>query len=108
MLSLVDVNSGDEYDEIISSPESYMAFSPSASEHDVAWTRPDCMFLSLQPSGVTDMQSYGDREAGWFEAKNNWDLNTSAFFWTQLQKEESWLKKTSDAELLTTDEHGRT
>ncbi|XP_023206494.1 uncharacterized protein LOC102234539 [Xiphophorus maculatus] len=107
-LSPTDVNSGDEYDEIIPSPESYMAYSPSASEHDVAWTRPDCMFLSLQPSGVTDTQSYGDREAGWFKPKNNWDLNTSAFFWTQLQKEESWLRKTSDAELLTTDEHGRT
>uniref|UniRef100_A0A3B3XGG1 OCA domain-containing protein n=1 Tax=Poecilia mexicana TaxID=48701 RepID=A0A3B3XGG1_9TELE len=108
VLSPVDVNSGDEYDEIIPSPESYMAYSPSASQHDVAWTRPDCMFFGLQPPGVTDTQSYGDREEGWFEPKNNWDLNTSAFFWTQLQKEESWLRTTSDAELLTTDEHGRT
>ncbi|XP_043976335.1 uncharacterized protein zgc:113279 [Gambusia affinis] len=102
------VNSGDEYDEIIPSPESYMAFSPSASAHNLAWTRPDCMFLSLQPSGVTDAQSYGGRGEGWFEPKNSWDLNTSAFFWTQLQKEESRLRKTSDAELLTTDKHSRT
>ncbi|XP_054901689.1 uncharacterized protein zgc:113279 [Poeciliopsis prolifica] len=102
------VNSSDEYDEIIPSPESYMASSPTASEHDMPWTRPDCMFFSLQSSGGTDTQSCRDREEGWFEPENNWDLNTSAFFWTQLQKEESRLRTTSDAELLTTDEHGRT
>ncbi|KAM4742022.1 NF-kappa-B inhibitor zeta, partial [Anableps anableps] len=106
--SPTDVSYSDEYDEIIPSPESYMTYSPTASEHDAAWPRSDCMFFSLHPSGVSNMHSYGDKEADWFKPKNNWDLNRSDFFWTQLQKEEGQLRTTSDAELLTADEHGRT
>ncbi|XP_047246852.1 NF-kappa-B inhibitor zeta isoform X2 [Girardinichthys multiradiatus] len=106
--SPTNVSYGDEYDEIIPSPESYMVYSPSTSDYDTAWARPDCMFFNLQPSSVTDMQIYGDKEEDWFKPNNYWDLNSSAFFWTQLQKEESQLRAASDAELLTTDEHGKT
>ncbi|XP_036005982.1 NF-kappa-B inhibitor zeta [Fundulus heteroclitus] len=106
--SPTDVGGGDRYEEIIPSPESYTIYSPSTSEYDAAWARSDCMFFDLQPSGVSDRQLYGDKEDDWFKLKNNWDPNSSAFFWTQLQKEEEWWKAVSDAELLTTDEHGRT
>ncbi|KAM4589339.1 NF-kappa-B inhibitor zeta [Fundulus diaphanus] len=106
--SPTDVGHGDKYEEIIPSPESYMIYSPNTSEYDAAWARSDCMFFDLQPSGASDRQLYGDKEDDWFKLKNNWDPNCSAFFWTQLQKEEEWWKAVSDAELLSTDEHGRT
>ncbi|XP_015260822.1 PREDICTED: uncharacterized protein LOC107105210, partial [Cyprinodon variegatus] len=106
--SPTDVIHGDEYDQTTPSPEYYTEFSPSTPEYDVAWSRPDCMFFSLQPSCVGDMQIHSDREQDWFKTKHNLDLNSSAFFWTQLQQEEGWLRAASDAELLTTDEQGRT
>uniref|UniRef100_A0A7N6BWP9 OCA domain-containing protein n=1 Tax=Anabas testudineus TaxID=64144 RepID=A0A7N6BWP9_ANATE len=57
--------------------------------------------------------SNSGREAGrgekWFDPQNqDWNLNSSAFFWMQLQKEEEQLRDISDAALLAIDEHGRT
>uniref|UniRef100_A0A8C9XZK4 Zgc:113279 n=1 Tax=Sander lucioperca TaxID=283035 RepID=A0A8C9XZK4_SANLU len=39
---------------------------------------------------------------------HDWNRNNSAFFWAQLQKEESQLRDISDAALLAPDGHGRT
>lgn len=92
---------------MISSPESYMAYSPS-SEYQSLGSPLDCMFSGLQPTSMGSLQRTGDRGEEWFQLQNNhWDANNSAFFWTQLQKEESQLKATSDADLLGADEHGR-
>lgn len=99
---------GDEYDEIIPSPESCVSYSLCTSEHQGEWARPDCKFSCLQPCAVGDIQTYGENEDYWFKLKNNWDLSSSGFFWAQLQKEEGLLIAISDAELLATDEHGRT
>lgn len=108
MFSPVDGGYGDEYDDIIPSPESYVSYSLCTSEHQGAWARPDCMFSCLRPCTVSNVQTYGENEDDLFTLKNNWDLSSSGFFWAQLQKEEGWLMVTSDAELLATDEHGRT
>nr|XP_015807584.2 uncharacterized protein zgc:113279 isoform X2 [Nothobranchius furzeri] len=90
---------GDEYDEIIPSPDSYMSYSLGIAEHHLP---SDCSFASFQPSS----DESGDM---WFEPQDKqWDQNSCDFFWTQLQKEESQLRATSDAELLATDGHGRT
>ncbi|XP_070399259.1 NF-kappa-B inhibitor zeta isoform X2 [Nothobranchius furzeri] len=71
----------------------------SASEHHLPSDR---SFASFQPSS----DESGDM---WFEPQDKqWDQNSCDFFWTQLQKEESQLRATSDAELLATDGHGRT
>ncbi|XP_015807584.3 NF-kappa-B inhibitor zeta isoform X1 [Nothobranchius furzeri] len=90
---------GDEYDEIIPSPDSYMSYSLGIAEHHLPSDR---SFASFQPSS----DESGDM---WFEPQDKqWDQNSCDFFWTQLQKEESQLRATSDAELLATDGHGRT
>lgn len=53
-------------------------------------------FRSLSPDTAESHRCY------------DWRLNNSAFFWTQLQREESQLMTISDAALLSADQQGRT
>jgi len=94
----------DEYDVMIPSPESYMTYSTSTTEHYQTMSPPHCMLSSAE-----NMQRNGERGVEWFDLPNhNQDLSSSAFFWMQLLKEENQLWNTSDAELLATDKCGRT
>ncbi|XP_069577586.1 uncharacterized protein [Brachyistius frenatus] len=90
----------DEYDEMISSPESDMSYSPGTSEYRQAWS----------PQGFAyDGSGYvGEDGEGGKEQLEPWNADGSAFFWTQLQREESQLSEISDAVLLAPDERGRT
>ncbi|KAM7399813.1 hypothetical protein PAMP_019057 [Pampus punctatissimus] len=108
-----DYNS-DESDEMIPSPESCMTYSPGKAEYQQAMSPPGFMHTSLWPCSIELSQEgntgrdceKGDKCLG--PQNQDWNLNSSAFFWTQLQKEESQLTDISDAALLATDEHGRT
>ncbi|XP_070826947.1 histone-lysine N-methyltransferase EHMT1 [Chaetodon trifascialis] len=94
----------DESDEMIPSPQSYMTYSPGIPEYHQALSPPGFMHNSIQPSNVG-----GDGGGGEESPQNyDWDLNRSAYFWTQLQKEESQLRDISDAVLLASDGYGRT
>ncbi|XP_078140494.1 uncharacterized protein LOC139916624 [Centroberyx gerrardi] len=107
----------DESDEMIPSPESYMTYSPGTTEYHQALSPPDSVYGSLQ-SPSSDLHQ--DRNIGsdggggeiqeeWMAPQNqNWNLNSAAFFWTQLQREESHLRDISDSVLLAKDGHGRT
>ncbi|TKS81474.1 NF-kappa-B inhibitor zeta I-kappa-B-zeta [Collichthys lucidus] len=96
----------EEYNDMIPSPQSYMTYSPGMAEYYQAPSPPCSMHNSLQLSSVG---RDGGRGEEWFDPPSHgWNLNNSAYFWTQLQKEESLLRDVSDAELLTADEHGKT
>uniref|UniRef100_A0A3Q4G093 Zgc:113279 n=1 Tax=Neolamprologus brichardi TaxID=32507 RepID=A0A3Q4G093_NEOBR len=99
---------GDEYDEIIPSPPSYMTCSPGTAEYHQ--TPPGFMFPTCPPSIFGIVSKNGEQRQEWFGPRNysEYDVNDSAFFWTQLQKEEGQLRDVCDAELLSADEHGRT
>ncbi|XP_051813505.1 NF-kappa-B inhibitor zeta [Acanthochromis polyacanthus] len=100
--------SSDEYSEMIPSPESYTTYSPGTADYYQAQSPPD-FYNSLQPPSTENITEHGERGEEWSEPQNhNWEENGSAFFWTQLQREESQLGDVSDAVLLATDEHGRT
>ncbi|XP_028275550.1 uncharacterized protein LOC114444872 isoform X2 [Parambassis ranga] len=90
----------DEYDEMSPMSQSYMTYSPGYSpEYQQA----------LSPPNIYPWQQSFDGKKEWFDFQNyNLDQDSSAFFWTQLQKEESQLRDISDNSLLATDEHGRT
>nr|XP_019950488.1 PREDICTED: NF-kappa-B inhibitor zeta-like [Paralichthys olivaceus] len=99
----------DESDEMIPSPQSYMSYSLGTVEYHQAPSPLGIMHTSLQPSSIAG----GKRDSGGgeeqFDPQNhNWNINSSAFFWAQLQKEENQLRNISDAALLATDEDGRT
>lgn len=99
----------DESDEMIPSPLSYMTHSPGTAEYYQALSPPAFMHTSLQPSCIGNTGRNGGGGEQRFDPQNHdWNLNSSAFFWTQLQKEESQLRDISDAVLLAPDEHGRT
>ncbi|XP_023284253.1 NF-kappa-B inhibitor zeta-like [Seriola lalandi dorsalis] len=99
----------EESDEMIPSPRSYMSYSPGTAEYYKAPSPPVFMHAGLQPPGAASVGRDDRRGEEWFDPMNHdWSLNSSAFFWTQLQKEESQLRDVSDAVLLATDEHGRT
>ncbi|KAK2847486.1 hypothetical protein Q5P01_010485 [Channa striata] len=99
---------GDKSDEMIPSPQSYMTYSPGSLEYHQALS-PSIMHSSLQLSTFTNMGGEGGKVEECFDLQNySWNLNSSAFFWTQLQKEEDQLRGISDAVLLDTDELGRT
>lgn len=83
-----------------------MTYSPCTAEYYQAPSPPCSMHNSLQLSSVG---RDGGRGEEWFDPPSHgWNLNSSAYFWTQLQKEESQLRDVSDAELLAADEHGKT
>ncbi|XP_070762044.1 uncharacterized protein [Enoplosus armatus] len=96
----------DESDEMIPSPKSYMTYSPGTAEyHQAQSPPPGFMQTSLQPASIGNT----GRGEEWCDPENHdWNLNSSAFFWTQLQKEESQLKDICDTVLLAPDGHGRT
>ncbi|XP_074535845.1 NF-kappa-B inhibitor zeta [Halichoeres trimaculatus] len=99
----------DESDEMIPSPQSYMSYSPVSAEYQQALSPPAFMPTSLPPPTVSHMGTDTDRGEDWFDSLNqDWNLDSSAFFFTQLQKEESQLRHITDSVLLSTDEHGRT
>ncbi|XP_039987179.1 uncharacterized protein zgc:113279 [Xiphias gladius] len=99
----------DESDEMTPSPMSYMTYSPGTAAYHQAPSPPGFMYNSVQPSSAANVGRGGGRGGEWFDPQNHdWNLDSSAFFWTQLQKEESQLRDISDAVLLATDGHGRT
>ncbi|XP_071328009.1 NF-kappa-B inhibitor zeta [Trachinotus anak] len=99
----------EESDEMIPSPQAYMSCSPGTAENYKAPSPPGFVHTSPQPSGFANAGRDGGRGEERFDHQNHdWNLNNSAFFWTQLQKEESQLRDISDAVLLAADEHGRT
>uniref|UniRef100_A0A3Q3N0B6 Zgc:113279 n=1 Tax=Mastacembelus armatus TaxID=205130 RepID=A0A3Q3N0B6_9TELE len=98
----------DESDEMIPSPQSYLSYSPGTAEYHQDLCPPGFMHTSIQQSITTEMGRESGIREEWFEPQNhNGNLNSSAFFWAQLQKEESQLRDISDAVLLATDGHGR-
>ncbi|XP_031587735.2 NF-kappa-B inhibitor zeta [Oreochromis aureus] len=99
---------GDEYDEIIPSPPSYMTYSPGTAEYHQ--TPPGLMFPSCPPSIFGIVSKNGEQGEEWFGPRNysEYNVSSTAFFWTQLQKEEGQLRDVCDVELLSADEHGRT
>lgn len=94
---------------MIPSPQLYVTYSPGTAECHQALSPPGFMHTSLQPSSFSDMgRETGRGEECFDPQKHDWNLNSSAFFWAQLQKEEDQLRDISDAVLLATNEHGRT
>lgn len=99
----------DESDEMIPSPESCATYPPGTAEYHQALSPSSVMHTSIQPLSLPNMGREAGRGEECFDSQSqDWNLNRSAFFWTQLQKEEDQLRDISDAELLLTDEHGRT
>ncbi|KAM6987389.1 uncharacterized protein LKV04_010214 [Tautogolabrus adspersus] len=99
----------DESDEMIPSPQSYMSYSPGSADYQQALSPPAFIHTSLQPPSYC--HSGRDRGQGedWFDPLNqDWNLDSSAFFFTQLQKEESALRHIADSVLLSTDDQGST
>uniref|UniRef100_A0A669E1K8 Zgc:113279 n=1 Tax=Oreochromis niloticus TaxID=8128 RepID=A0A669E1K8_ORENI len=97
-----------KYDEIIPSPPSYMTYSPGTAEYHQ--TPPGLMFPSCPPSIFGIVSKNGEQGEEWFGPRNysEYNVSSTAFFWTQLQKEEGQLRDVCDVELLSADEHGRT
>lgn len=90
---------------MIPSPEAYL----TCSEYHQVPSPPRYMFSSPQLYNIRNENRDGGQSAVWFEPPNpEWDLNGSAFFLTQLQKEEINLRGVSDAVLLNTDGHEQT
>ncbi|KAL7400356.1 hypothetical protein ABVT39_010789 [Epinephelus coioides] len=99
----------DESDEMIPSPQSYMTYSPGTAEYQQALSPPGFMHASFQPSSFRNSGRVGGGEEEWFDPQNHAEnLNNSAFFWAQLQKEESQLSDICDTVLLAPDDHGKT
>ncbi|CAG6007541.1 unnamed protein product [Menidia menidia] len=99
----------DEDDAMLPSPESYTTFSPGMADFCQGVPPPDCMFSRHQPSGAENMLIGGESGEDGSDLRScRQDVSGSAFFWMQLGKEENRLRGVSDAELLMTDEHGRT
>ncbi|TDH15238.1 hypothetical protein EPR50_G00029500 [Perca flavescens] len=99
----------DESDEMIPSPRSYVTYSPSTAEYQQALSLPGPMHTSLDHSNIRNTGSVGGRGEEWaYPQVHDWNGNNSAFFWAQLQKEESQLRDISDAALLAPDGYGRT
>ncbi|XP_032364861.1 uncharacterized protein zgc:113279 [Etheostoma spectabile] len=99
----------DESDEMIPSPQFYMTYSPGTAEYQQALSPPGSMHSSLHHPNIRKLGKVGGRGEEWAHPQvHDWNLNSSAFFWAQLQKEESQLRGISDAALLAADGHGRT
>ncbi|XP_010891995.1 NF-kappa-B inhibitor zeta [Esox lucius] len=111
---------GDESDNVIPSPDSYMSYSPSStsdyqmpSTQDSVFTLPQSCSYELDQDGACDYQgSYSPQAQNSFRqqcpSNMGQDWNSTAHFWTQLQREESLLMGVSDTEFLATDKNGRT
>lgn len=89
---------------MILSPESYRTSLPGGAEYQQVPSPPD--FMS---SGLQIVSGGGGQRQVWAEPpSHDWNLNSSFFFRTQLQKEECVLGGVTDALLLRSDIHGRT
>lgn len=84
----------DGSEDMIPSPQTYMSYSPRADYHQAM--SPDYMPCTSPASSPEELHSL-----------QNWGMDSSAFFWIQLQKEEMVLNNICDAELLATDELGQ-
>ncbi|XP_071396591.1 NF-kappa-B inhibitor zeta [Centroberyx affinis] len=107
----------DESDEMIPSPESCMTYSPGTAEYHQALSPPESAYGSLRSPGSDPHRDGnpgsdgggGEVQEEWTAPQTqSWNLNSAAFFWTQLQREESHLRDVSDSVLLAKDGHGRT
>ncbi|XP_064830721.1 NF-kappa-B inhibitor zeta isoform X1 [Oncorhynchus masou masou] len=118
----------DESDNMMPSPDSYMTYSPSStSECQVpspqysGFASPPSSSYELGQDGGSDYQdsfspqcqdSFSPQCQDSFSSHwlsymgQNW--NSTAYFWNQLQREESLLTVVSDTEVLATDRNGRT
>ncbi|XP_056906048.1 uncharacterized protein zgc:113279 isoform X2 [Takifugu flavidus] len=93
-------------DEMIPSPEAYLTSSPGKAGYQQVPSPPGFMSSGLQ---ICSMSGGDGQMQDWTEPPSpDWDLNSSFFFWTQLQREECVLGGITDAVLLRTDIHGRT
>lgn len=86
--------------EDIPSPQSYMSYSPQTDFYQAQ--SPD-YYQAQSPEHMTCTSPAPEE----LYSPQMWSLDSSAFFWTQLQREEGVLNNMCDAELLSTDEHGR-
>lgn len=98
-VSYIPEYNSDDADDMIPSP-------PSHNTVGCHLPSPSFIPTGLQPSSCSYMG--GERQERLDPQIQCWNLDSSAFFWTQLQKEEAHLREISDAVLLSTDEHGRT
>lgn len=105
----------DESDDTIPSPQSYVSYSPAIADHRPGLSPADSAYASNRPpdndslpdgEAVREDGGRGERED--WSGPQNWNVNGDAFFWAQLQREESQLRDVSDSVLLATDGHGRT
>lgn len=85
-----------------------MSYSPGTSEYYQVPSPPGFMHNSNPLASIRSFERDGGRSGVWFDQNQDWNLNGSAFFRTQLQKEECHIKDISDSVLLNTDEQGRT
>ncbi|KAM4627433.1 uncharacterized protein ACJ7VT_002380 isoform 2-T2 [Polymixia lowei] len=105
----------DESDDMIPSPRASGTYSSGTAEYHQALSPADLLYATSRPPSY-GLHQDGRRDGGrgesqeeWPSPQNqNWDLNSDAFFWTQLQREESQLRNISDSVLLATDGQGRT
>lgn len=94
---------------MIPSPQAYMTYSLATGDCPPNLPPPGFMYTNCEPSFAAAMRGDEGGVEEWLEPQTpSCNLNSSAYFWTQLQKEESLLVDISDAALLTRDEHGRT
>lgn len=94
---------------MIPSPQAYMTYSLATGDCPPNPPPPGFMYTNCEPSFTAAMRGDEGGVEEWLEPQTpSCNLNSSAYFWTQLQKEESLLVDISDAALLTRDEHGRT
>lgn len=93
-------------DEMIPSPEAYFTSSPCRVGYQQVPSPPQVMSGGLQ---ICSMSGGDGQMQDWAEPPSpDWNLNSSFFFWTQLQREECVLGGITDAVLLRPDIHGRT
>ncbi|KAL0973065.1 hypothetical protein UPYG_G00198440 [Umbra pygmaea] len=101
----------DESDNMISSPESYMSYSPSSDDQIPS---PQHSVLTQRFSSYEQGQDKGSESQGKYRFSQQYirhmaqDGISEDSFWTQLQREESLLTGVPDTEFLTTDSSGRT
>lgn len=97
----------EEFDEMIPSPVSYLTCSPGAAEYQQVLSPPASM--DSGPHVCSANLGAGGQRQVWAEPPSpDWKVNSSCFFWAQLQKEELVLRGIADTALLHTDGRGRT
>lgn len=95
----------DDFDEMIPSPETIGMFSPGTGNYHLVPYPPGLQQNTLH---VPTDWNHGEGDV-WIDTQSfNSNLSDSSFFWAQVQKEQSQLSETSDADLLNTDKHGKT